>query len=193
MMSWPPLLAQALLLVGLLSFLLPRRLFWPAAMGLFAFSVWYGGQSFAAAMRALWGDPSITTLQLLILAIAGRAPTAFARGWRAPTLIAVFSLLFYTLALGVGDFDPYRLGFHPVLLLTLLALPALLLWWRGQPLWLWLLAFDLLAFAAGLLESTNFWDYLTDPLLALACIILAVRNYIISRKLKLTIDPGQPS
>jgi hypothetical protein len=136
----------------------------------------------AAIPRALWGDPSITTMQLLILCIFLRPPTAFTRGWHAPALLAAFSLIFYPLCLGLGDFDPYRTGFQPAPLLTVLAVPALLLWWRGQPLWLWLLAVDLLAFALGLLESTNFWDYLIDPLLAFACIILAARNYAASRR-----------
>ncbi|MDR2000049.1 MAG: hypothetical protein LBP94_00740 [Zoogloeaceae bacterium] len=126
---------------------------------------------------------SITTMQLLILSLgslAAKKPllTAFSRDWRAPGLIAAFGVLFYPLALGAGDFDPYRLGYQPALLLTVLALPALYLWWRGQALWLWLLTIDLLAFALGLLESVNFWDYLIDPLLTIACIILAIRNFI---------------
>ena len=171
------ILAQALLLAWLLSRLLPRRLIWlAAALGLGALIPWGHGLSPAACMRALWGDPSITTMQLLALGLAGRTPDAFGRDWRAPASIAGAAALFYAMALGLGDFDPYRLGYQPILLLALLAVPALLLWSRGRALWLWLLAVDLLAFAAGLLESTNFWDYLIDPLLAAACVILALRN-----------------
>jgi hypothetical protein len=176
------LFTQVLILTWLFSRLLPRRLLWLAvALGLAALLPWHG-LSLAQALRAFWGDPSITTMQLLVLGIAGRPPAAFARAWRAPAMIATFSLLFYPLALGAGDFDPYRLGFQPVLLLTALAVPALALWWRGQTLWLWLLAIDLLAFAFGLLESTNFWDYLIDPLLALVCIRLAMRNYAANQR-----------
>ena len=65
---------------------------------------------------------------------------------------------------------------QPLPLLAALAVPALLLWWRGNPLWLWLLAIDLAAWAAGLLESPNLWDTLLDPLLAIACLVLALRN-----------------
>jgi hypothetical protein len=176
------ILAQVLLLIWLFSRLLPRRLTWLAAVfGLAALIPWGHGLSLAAALRALWGDPSITTIQLLVLAVAGRTPAAFGRRWQGPAVIAVISLLFYPLALGAGDFDPYRLGFHPTVLLAVLAIPALLLWWRGQVLWLWLLAVDLLAFAAGVLESTNLWDYLTDPLLAIACAVLVVRNLTTAR------------
>jgi hypothetical protein len=176
------LFAQGLLLTWLFSRLLPRRLLWLAvALGLAALIPW-NGLSFAQALRGFWGDPSITALQLVLLGVAGRPPAAFACGWRAPAMIAVFSLLFYLLVLGTGNFDPYRLGFQPVLLLAVLAVPALVLWWRGQALWLWLLAINLLAFASGLLASTNFWDYLIDPLLTLACISLAVRNYLASQR-----------
>jgi hypothetical protein len=184
------ILAQALLLTWLLSRLLPRRLIWLAAtLGLCALIPWSHGISLAAALRALWGDPSITTVQLLALAVLGRSPPAFAADWRAPALIAGIGMLFYALALGVGDFDPYRLGFQPVLLVTTVAVPALAFGWRGQALWLWLLAIDLLAFAAGALESTNFWDYLLDPLLAIACVILALRNCAAGRRQPLAAQP----
>jgi hypothetical protein len=59
-----------------------------------------------------------------------------------------------------------------------MAVPALARWWQGRTLGLWLLAIDLLAFACGILESTNFWDYAVDPLLASACLVLAFRNYL---------------
>lgn len=169
-------LAQSLVLFWLLARLSPRRMPWlAAALGLAAL-IPFHGLSLAGTLRTLWGDPSITTLQLLILDIARCPPAAFVRGWRAPAIIAAFSLLFYPLALGMGDFDPWRLGFQPVPLLAVLSVPALLLWWRGQTLWCWLLSVNVAAYAAGLLESTNFWDYLLDPLLAIFCVVLAIRN-----------------
>lgn len=134
------------------------------------------GVSAAMALRALWGDPSVTTLQLLALSLAGRpAPIG-----RAPAAaLAIFGIAFYILALGLGDFDPYRLGFGgwpAATLVTMLGAAALLAWRRGQPLWLWLLAVDLAVFAAGLPESSNLWDVLFDPLLVAAALILAVRS-----------------
>ena len=178
------LLAQSLLLAWLLSLWLPRHRLWLAvALGLCAqIPIPVAGLSFAVALRGLWGDPSVTTLGLLVLGLAGRPPAAFTHGWRAPTAIAAFSLLFYPLALGAGDFDPWRLGFQPAPLLAVLALPALWLWRRGQPLWFWLLLIDFIAFAAGLLESSNLWDYLIDPLLALASMVLAVRNIMFRQR-----------
>ncbi len=175
-LSAPMLLAQVLLVSAVLAGLLPRR--WhalAAVVGLLSLLP-LPDVSPAMALRGLWGDPSITSLQLLALVLFGRAPAAFAEGWRGPALIALLAAVFYPLALGLGDVDPYRLGYQPWLLLSALALPALYCWWHGQALWLWLLAIDLLAWAAGLLESPNLWDTLLDPLLALACLVLAVRN-----------------
>ena len=134
------------------------------------------GISAAMALRALWGDPSVTTLQLLSLSLAGRpAPIG-----RAPAAaLALFGIAFYVLALGLGDFDPYRLGYAgwpAATLVTMLGAAAILAWRHGQPLWLWLLAVDLAVFAAGLPESSNLWDVLFDPLLVAAAMILAVRG-----------------
>jgi len=134
------------------------------------------GVSAAMALRALWGDPSVTTVQLLALSLVGRP----ANIGRAPAAaLALCGLAFYPLALGLGDFDPYRLGYAGWPAATLVAglgAAALFAWRRGQPLWLWLLAVDLAAFAAGLPESSNFWDILFDPLLVAAAMILAVRG-----------------
>ena len=170
------LLAQVLIVTALLAWLLPRR--WhllAAAAGLLSL-VPLPEVSPAMALRGLWGDPSVTSLQLLTLFLLQRLPVAFAQGWRGPLFISLLGLVFYPLALGLGDWDPYRFGYQPLALLTLLAIPALIAWWRGQAVWLWLLAVDLIAWAAGLLESPNLWDTLLDPLLVLTCLFLAVRN-----------------
>jgi hypothetical protein len=135
-----------------------------------------GGVSIAMALRGLWGDPCITTLQLLVLALIGTLPLSLRGDWRLPALIAAISVLLYASALGPWDLDLYRLGYQPTALLMASGAIVLLLWWRGQSLWLWLLTIDLLAWYGGWLESTNFWDYLLDPLLMLVMVILALRN-----------------
>lgn len=152
-----------------------RRLFAAGSAALALIPV-ADGVSAAMALRALWGDPSVTTLQLLALSLAGRpAPIG-----RAPAAaLAIFGIAFYVLALGLGDLDPYRLGYAgwpAAALVAVLAAAALLAWRRGQPLWLWLLAVNLAVFAAGLPESGNLWDALFDPLLVAAALILAVRG-----------------
>jgi hypothetical protein len=171
------LLTQALLVIWVTAhFVSPRLKRLALVAGLISLIPLYQGMSIAMALRGLWGDPSATTLQLLILSLSGHTPTALRRGWRAPLGIVVLAALLYPMALGLGDFDPYRLGFQPWLLVAVLGPTAIAAWWRGQPLYLWLLAVDLLAFAANLQESTNLWDTLLDPLLAVAALVLLIRN-----------------
>ncbi|GAB2180499.1 hypothetical protein DLREEDagrD3_07220 [Denitratisoma sp. agr-D3] len=170
------LLAQVLIVIFLLDLLLPKRLHLVAILGGLLILIPLPEVSPAMALRGLWGDPSITTLQLLVLSLVSRRPKAFTEDWQGPALIAFAAALFYPLSLGLGDFDPYRLGYQPWRLILVLTLPALYCWWRGHNLWLWLLSIDILAWAAGLLESPNFWDTLLDPLLAVACLYMALRN-----------------
>ena len=138
------------------------------------------GVSLAMALRGLWGDPSITTLQLLVISFAGKAPPALRYGYRVPLCIALLAAALYASALGPGNIDLYRLGYQPAALITVLGTVTLIAWWRKQALWLWLLTIDLIAWrigsGGGWLESTNLWDYLLDPLLMLAMLALAWRN-----------------
>lgn len=142
----------------------------------------WDGLSLAMAMRGLVGDPSITTLQLLVLALAGRTPAAITHGWAVPAAILLPGLLLYPATLGALDIEVYRLGYQPWALVAVVAIPALLAWWRGHPLALWLLTIDLLVFAAGLAESPNLWDSLIDPLLFIAAFVLLIRYAV--RKLR---------
>lgn len=171
-------LPQALLLVWLLRQLTGRRLAWVGGLLLAAMPL--GGLPFAGHLRGLFGDPSVTTMQLLLLALFARPPASFASGWRAPLLVGLAGLGFYALALGgaplLGIADPYRLGYQPQLLVAALSVPALYFWWRDQPLWLGLFAVDLLVFAADWHSSPNLWDLLIDPQLVAACLYLAWRN-----------------
>lgn len=142
--------------------------------------------SLAMALRGLWGDPSITTLQLLALTLTGKVPQSLRSGYRAPAVIALSGLALYASALGPWNLDLYRFGYQPALLGGILAAVALAAWWRGQAWWLWLLTIDLFAWRAGCLESSNLWDTLLDPLLMLAMLALALRNgYRASRNRKL--------
>ena len=171
------MLAQALLVAWAMALLLPRRLkFLACLIGLLTLIPLSQGVSTAMALRGLWGDPSITTVQLLILSLLGFTPTVFSRGWRGPAFIVAIAALLYPMALGLGAVDPYRFGYQPWLLVAMLGAAAIAAWWRDQPLYLWLLVVDLLAFAAGLQESTNLWDTLLDPLLAVAALSLLIRN-----------------
>jgi len=76
--------------------------------------------------------------------------------------LMVLALALYPMALGLGDFDPYGLGFSGPTLPLALCMAALWAWFGGYRhtailllavLWSWLL---------GLGESVNLWDYLLD-------------------------------
>lgn len=171
-MIWAQVLIMAWLLV-LLGF---RSRIIAALVALLALLPVQDGVSLAMALRGLWGDPSITTLQFLLLAVAGRTPAAIRCGWRFPAAIVLVSVALYASALGPWDIDLYRLGYQPLYLTLTFGACALALWWRGQALCLWLLAIDLLAWHAGWLESSNLWDTLLDPLLMLVMLALALCN-----------------
>lgn len=181
------LLMQSLLIAWAVKLVLPRwSLPLALAIGLLALIPLHEGVSLAMALRGLWGDPSVTTVLLVLLSLCNRSPAVLVQDWRLPAAIAAIATVFYIMALGWGDFDPYRLGYQPWGLIAVLALPALYAWWRGHALPMWILAADVLTFATGLPESTNLWDTLLDPLLAMACLVLAIRNGLRIYKKKTT-------
>jgi hypothetical protein len=128
-----------------------------------------GAMPIAAYVRGITGDLSITTLVLLGCALS--------RPWHAPTgttqrqalllLIALLALALYPMALGLGAFDPYRLGYGDPRLIAALLLIALLAWLRRFDLIALCIALAVLAWAAGWYESNNLWDYLLDPFAAI--------------------------
>ena len=90
--------------------------------------------------------------------------------------LSVAALLLYPLALGLGDWDPYRLGWgSPGMWLTLLLLSGVC-WFAGLRLLPFLVALALFGWSLGLLESTNLWDYLLDPWLGLLSLGYVLRT-----------------
>ena len=74
--------------------------------------------------------------------------------------------MLYPLALGLTPWDPYDLGYRPVLLACLLFPLILAAVIRERYLVAGSLMAAILAFSLSLLESSNLWDYLLDPCLA---------------------------
>jgi hypothetical protein len=91
---------------------------------------------------------------------------------------AAAALFLYPLALGWGDWDAYRLGWGSWPLWAALLVLSLACWAKGFRLLPALLALALLAWVAGALESTNLWDYLMDPWLAVAAIYQCIKSAI---------------
>ena len=126
----------------------------------------------AALLHGFAGTPSVTLLALAGWQLLGRAPSPLDR--RPAWIVIGFAVLFYPLALGLGPFDPYAIGYQPwPLLLACLPLAALL-WRQCRDDWLLILGTGLAAYAGGLFF--NLWDALVDPLLVLTALAVVVRQ-----------------
>jgi hypothetical protein len=124
----------------------------------------------AAFVRGATGDLSVTTLVIfagiIFRALSGRPMLEDRAPLALPMAISVAALGFYPLALGVGLFDPYRLGYGSPWLLAALFAAALAAWFARLARLAACLALATLAWAANAYESTNVWDYLLDPLVS---------------------------
>lgn len=127
-----------------------------------------GALPVAGLLRGVVGDLSLTTLVLLLRGLArdirggDRADPRTTLTFQG--LVVFAGVVLYPLALGLGAWDPYRLGYGgPWFLATLLAvaLAALLL---DTPLVTFCTALGVLAWGLRAYESRNLWDYLIDPL-----------------------------
>jgi hypothetical protein len=142
----------------------------------------FAGMPLAAYVRGATGDLSITTLALLWCALlkpwfnSGMADTR-AR-YTLLVLIALAALALYPMALGVGAFDPYRLGYGDPLFVSMLLLVTLAAWFWKFPQIALCIALATLAWAIGWYESDNLWDYLLDPFVSFYA-LAAVMTYAV--------------
>jgi hypothetical protein len=139
----------------------------------------FSGMPLAAYVRGVTGDLSITTLVLLWCVLlrpwCGCVTVEAKHRLALLILIALAALALYPMALGVGAYDPYRLGYGNPQFVAVMLLVALVAWLCKIPLIALCIAFAIIAWAVGWYESDNLWDYLLDPLLsiyALAAIII---------------------
>ena len=86
-------------------------------------------------------------------------------------------LALYPMALGLGRFDPYGLGWQFSPLFGVIALATLALVWKRNRFGLLLLG-SLIAYDLRLLDTTNFWDYLVDPVYWLLCLTWVTRAIV---------------
>ena len=142
----------------------------------------FGGLPLAAYVRGVTGDLSIASLILLLSATLNRLS-----GWRPFDTQAGFALLFlvalaalglYPLALGIGYFDPYRLGYGNPWFVSVLLVVALAACFRQIQAIALVIALAVFAWSIGWYESTNLWDYLLDPLLAIYAISALMKRGI---------------
>ncbi len=130
----------------------------------------FGALSAAAGVRGAFGDLSITTLVLLggatFRRLTGGAPAESRARFKALVFVAVAAIVLYPMALGIGRFDPYRLGYGSLWFVSGIFAVALAAWFARINLLAVCLALATVAWSVRWYESTNLWDYLLDPLVS---------------------------
>jgi hypothetical protein len=94
------------------------------------------------------------------------------------SLIALSSMVLYPISLGMGYFDIYSLGYGNTGLLCSLLLLAVTAVFMNCGIVALAIALAVLAWSVGWYESTNLWDYLLDPLLAIYALSVIISKII---------------
>ena len=133
----------------------------------------------AAYVRGISSDLSISLVAIACLGMYQRLSGVHLVSDRERNVLnlvfAAGALFLYPLALGWGDWDSYRLGWGAPGMWAALLVLSVVCWGKGLRLLPVLIAVGLLAWAAGVLESTNLWDYLIDPWIAVGAIFQCFR------------------
>lgn len=152
-----------------LTVLIANILFWPLGMDL----------PLVAYIRGVTGDLSIVLSLLLwstLLPSSRPVPLAF------KFAVTIIAICFYPFALGVGMTDPYAWGYGSIPFLIAVLIFALVCaivnWNKG----VWIFAVAIIAWAAHWHESTNLWDYLLDPFMAIWAITTSLGSLYRKRK-----------
>jgi hypothetical protein len=167
---------------------------------LVALAIPFGGLSAVEFMRGITGDLSVTTLVLLTLFLILPRPTSGGRAdmgaetllyhranptlYRPPakgkllTLIVIAAFALYPFALGLGTYDPYRLGFGSLWFISGLLILALAAWLQQYTLIALSLALAVLAWSVGWYESNNLWNYLIDPWVSVYAIFALLKRSV---------------
>ena len=134
-----------------------------------------GGLVIARWVAGLSANFSMPLTGMLAVAVWERAFTqrVFSRrdwdeGW---SFGAIGGAVLYPLALGVSSVDPYEWGWRFSPLFVVIGGVTAWLIWRGSRFGL-LLLLATIAFHLDLLESSNYWDYLLDPVYGLVSLIV---------------------
>ncbi len=146
----------------------------------------------AAYVRGIFGDPSITSV-VLALATLLRPYYATAPHHSRTSLlilIALAALFLYPMALGMSLYDPYRLGYGDVMMVGVVLVIACFAWLAHLSLLSTCLALATLAWSIGWYESTNLWDYLIDPMLAIYALYALLLHT--AKTIRATVFTGSP-
>jgi hypothetical protein len=90
----------------------------------------------------------------------------------AASLVAILGLVLYPASIGLFPWDPYRLGYHGIWLpavLIVIAAVAAVTSSALVPLWI---AVSAAAWQLSLFASSNLWDYVIDPMVWIASLVV---------------------
>lgn len=149
---------------------------WWLPVGMLLALIPFDGLSLAGFLRGLLGDLSLASLLLLAL---GLWPDEIVRNRQRSSIlygVLLLGLCLYPAALGLGMFDPYRLGFGDLTMLSGLLAVALLTALRGYGLAAVWLSLAVLGWALRAGESTNLWNYLIDPWVCIYALAVLLRR-----------------
>ncbi len=136
--------------------------------------------SAAVYIRGVVGDLSLTTVLLLISTIAryltGKVLCSERQVNALFTVVVPVGLIFYPMALGLGPFAPYSLGFGSIGFLLCLLVLCCIAWIFDYLLISICLAAAVGAYSMQWYDSNNLWDYLMDPLLVIYGFLLLVKR-----------------
>lgn len=145
-----------------------------------------GEVSPAAHLRGIIGDPSVTSVLLMALAVLCPAWLPRAPSPRSAALLAAAlgAFLYLPLVTGVAPFgiELHAAGWSPALPLAAIGAWSFLAWLLGAWRWVALASVALLAWGVGAVESDNVLDALVDPGLSVACAAVAFRGLPLSRR-----------
>ncbi len=148
-----------------------------------------GGISLVELLRGTTGDISIPTFLFCVMALtkfwsdegkscgqtglASRPFPFFGGGSLGGFFIVVLigGCVFYPMTMGFTVTDPYAWGYAPRWMLLVCLLVTVAFEFAGQRTASSLVLISVGAHALRLMESTNLWDYLLDPVLFLACLV----------------------
>jgi hypothetical protein len=93
-------------------------------------------------------------------------------------VVLIVGCVFYLMTMGFTVMDPYAWGYSPRWMLPICLLVAVAFELAGQRTAASLVLIAVGAYALRLMESTNLWDYLLDPILFLVCLVVCIAKLI---------------
>jgi hypothetical protein len=133
-----------------------------------------------AYIRGVSGELSIITMMLIIFTWSSWPSCRLSSA--TPIVIALASILFYPFALGLTMFDPYSWGYGSIIFVVAVMMMALLFFFTKRSWEALMISLAVIAWSIHWHESTNLWDYLLDPFLAVWAIIVSIRWIVWGRQ-----------